>query len=295
MLRLATSALLCSALALTGCSAKQSTAPHSAAEVDATHRGVRSLESVEHPRLLVLQVLADNPMRSEANRARNAARHPAETLDFFGIETDMTVIEIGPSGGWYAEIIAPFVIDAGRYIGALDDPEGPRAHYRAGWEKLVQTHPEIFETAETTIFNPPAHHLADENSVDLILTFRHVHGWINAGTAEASFQEFFRALKPGGVLGLVQHRALPGTDASVTAKHGYVPEAWVIAAAEAAGFELEARSEINANPKDDTNHPEGVWSLVPTLKGSEADQARYREIGESDRMTLKFRKPVAAQ
>lgn len=287
--------LLVGAASVSGCASKQSPAPNAAeetAERAATQTSPRETDTPKASNLSVLETLAVNPLRSEANRARNDARHPAETLDFFGIEPDMTVVEIGPGGGWYAEIIAPFVLHAGTYIAGLDDPEGPRAHYRAGWERLVAAQPEIYGQAKTSVLNPPAHELADEDSVDLVVSFRHAHGWINNGTDAAILAEIFRVLKPGGTFGIVQHRAQAGAVHIESAKHGYVPQAWLVSAAEAAGFELVESSEINANPKDSADHPDGVWSLPPTLKGGEETEAQYRAIGESDRMTLKFRKPA---
>lgn len=300
--------LLAAALSFGGCAAKQTTddatsstskeQPSEATDSDETafpDRGARNRQVAGPDYLASLQLLADAPTRSEANRARNDARHPAETLNFFGLKPDMTVIEIGPGGGWYAEIIRPFVVHEGRYIAALDDPEGPRAHYRKGWERLVESQPALFGDAETTIFAPPTHTLADENSIDMVLTFRHAHGWINDARTTEVFEEFFRVLKPGGTLGVVTHRAAAGADHQAAAKKGYVPQDWLIEQAEKAGFELVEASEINANPKDTKDHPNGVWSLPPTLKSdSEEAKSAARAIGESDRMTLRFIKPAQA-
>lgn len=299
--------LLAAALSFGGCAAKQATEvavestdkdqPSVVTDGDEKtafpDRGARNRQIAEPNYLATLQVIADAPTRSDANLARNDARHPAETLNFFGLKPDMTVIEIGPGGGWYAEIIHPFVSHEGRYIAALDDPEGPRAHYRKGWERLVEAQPELFGNAETTIFAPPTHKLAEENSIDMILTFRHAHGWINDARYADVFEEFFRVLKPGGTLGLVTHRAAPGADHKAAAKKGYVPQDWLIEQAEKAGFELVEASEINANPNDTKDHANGVWTLPPTLKNdSEEAKNAARAIGESDRMTLKFIKPA---
>lgn len=287
-------ALLVGAASVSGCASKQSVADHAAQEVAerAASESPRQVVTPPLSRLETLEMLSINPLRSEENRARNAERHPAQTLDFFGIEPDMTVVEIGPGGGWYAEIIAPFVLNAGVYIAGLDDPEGPRAHYRAGWERLVAEQPEIYGKAQTSILNPPQHQLADESSVDMVLSFRHAHGWINDGRDAQVLAEIFRVLKPGGIFGIVQHRAKSDADHIESAKAGYVPQAWLVTAAEAAGFELVASSEINANPKDTKDHPNGVWSLPPTLRGEEDTRAQFEAIGESDRMTLKFHKPL---
>lgn len=294
--------LLSAALLMNGCGAKQSNASEEAIQSNAEtnsdpseeypDRGARNRQAQPLTRLEVLTVLANAPTRAEENRARNAARHPAETLDFFGIEPDMTVIEIGPGGGWYAEILRPYLLEKGRYIAALDAPDGHRAHYRKGWEKLVESQPELFADAETTVFSPPQYQLAEDDSIDMIVTFRHVHGWINDNTYAAIFPELFRVLKPGGVLGVVTHRAHEGADFKESAKAGYVPQEWVIAQAEKAGFVLDEASEINANPKDTKDHQNGVWSLPPTLKNETDDQQNFaRNIGESDRMTLRFVKP----
>jgi predicted methyltransferase len=147
----------------------------------------------------------------------------------------------------------------------------------------------------TATFEPPtAIDLGPDGSADLVLTFRNTHGWVRDGVAESVFGAAFRVLKPGGILGVTQHRAREGADPVESAKTGYVPEAHVVALAEAAGFELEERSEINANAKDTKDYPEGVWTLPPTLRLGEQDRERYLAIGESDRMTLRFRKPTAA-
>lgn len=293
--------LLSAALFMNGCGAKQSkasaseeaTAPSAEfTEEKYPDRGARNRQAQQTTNLEVLTILANAPTRSEAHRARNDARHPAETLDFFGIQPNMTVIEIGPGAGWYAEILRPYLLDHGRYIAGLDAPDGHRAHYRKGWDKLVETQPELFKDAETTVFSPPQYALAEDDSIDLIVTFRHVHGWINDNTYDAIFPELFRVLKPGGVLGVVTHRAPEGANVRESAKAGYVPQEWVIAQAEKAGFVLDEASEINANPKDTKDHQNGVWSLPPTLKNETNDQQKFaRNIGESDRMTLRFVKP----
>lgn len=227
--------------------------------------------------------------RSEENRARDAHRHPAETLAFFGLEPQMTVVEMGPGGGWYTEILAPVVRDEGQLIVAVANPE--TSEYTQRLVAVMQAHPEVFDRVQQQIFEPPDHlSLGEPNSADMVVTFRSTHGWINRGQAPAVFQAMFDVLKPGGVLGLVQHRAPEGS--TVSPESGYVTEAAVIEAATAAGFVLEERSEINANPNDDHDHPEGVWSLPPTLRG-EGDHAEFEAVGESDRMTLRFRKPAA--
>lgn len=277
---------LASTAAWSGCSKSTPMPDTVQSHVDAAARDARDASESR-----ALSAIIAGPHRSEANRARDTFRHPKETLEFFGLHPTTTVIEIGPSAGWYAEIIGPFVAAKGTYIAALDNPEGPRAHYRAGWERLTAAQPEMFGSTQTVIFDPPSHHLGEPNSVDMVLTFRHMHGWVNDGVVEQNLAEFLRVLKPGGTLGVVAHRAPVGADPRTSAKNGYLPQAWVIEQVERAGFELVDTSEINANPKDTADHPHGVWSLPPTLKGGDTDREIYTAIGESDRMTLKFRKP----
>jgi len=234
--------------------------------------------------------------RSEANKARDQYRHPAETLAFFGIEDGMTVMEIWPGGGWYTEILAPAMRDHGKLIIATWDPqvEGQPA-YRYELPKKMEDnfalHPEIYDQVTFEYFSPPdSPSLGDAESLDAIVTFRNTHGWISAGQAQDIFNEFARVLKPGGILGVVQHRADEGSDPLVSAKNGYVSEATVMEIAANAGFIFEAASEINANPKDNKDHPEGVWTLPPGYALGDVDKEKYAAIGESDRMTLRFRK-----
>jgi predicted methyltransferase len=234
--------------------------------------------------------------RNEANIARNAARHPVETLTFFGLEPEMTVIEALPGGGlWYGEILAPILRDRGQYIVADYDislPDQPEYRTRGratmlerfGKEADVFGHPKIVKLSA-----PESIDLGPPGTADMVLTFRNTHGWIRDGAAEQVYAAFFEVLKPGGVLGVVQHRAGPKTD--TTAFTGYVSEDRVIELATRAGFVLEARSEINANPKDTADYPDGVWTLPPTLTLKDKDREKYLAIGESDRMTLRFRKP----
>ena len=244
------------------------------------------------------QVLAQ-PHRSADNRARDAHRHPLETLTFFGIKPDQHVVEVWPGRGWYAEILAPFLRESGQYTAAgfVTDPAKGASGYRLESAKKLQarfeSQPELFDKARVTQLGSPDQWIAaPAGSADLVLTFRNVHNWLEDDAAASMFKAFFAALKPGGVLGLVEHRAKPGTSTEVMKKSGYVTEALVIELAAAAGFELEARSEINANPRDTADHPEGVWTLPPSLRLGDKDREKYVAIGESDRMTLRFRKPA---
>jgi len=245
--------------------------------------------------------------RSEANLARNRYRHPVGTLTFLGLQDGMTVLEIWPGSGWYSEVLAPVIRHHGQFLVASFDPDVTgQPEYRYGLHRQLlekfSDSPGIYDQVAVIPFSPPGSAtLGDANSIDLILTFRNTHGWISDGVAAQIFSEFERVLKPGGVLGLVQHRAEAGTDPKLTSEMGYVSEEAVIALAKSAGLYLEARSEVNANPADTKDYAEGVWTLPPgfamckeTASGPEMEacQAPWREIGESDRMTLRFRKPL---
>ena len=235
--------------------------------------------------------------RSESNKARDQYRHPSETLRFFGIKDGDTVMEILPGGGWYTEILAPAMRDHGKLIIATWDPkvEGQPSYRYELPKKMEETfakHPEVYDQVTFEYFSPPeSPSLGEAGSLDVIVTFRNTHGWIGAGQAQDIFNEFARVLKPGGVLGVVQHRADDGSDPEVSAKQGYVSEATVKEIASNAGFEFEASSEINANPKDTKDHPKGVWTLPPGHATGDENREKYEAIGESDRMTLRFRKP----
>ncbi|NND39555.1 MAG: class I SAM-dependent methyltransferase [Pseudomonadales bacterium] len=245
---------------------------------------------------------ADGDHRSEKNRARNAYRHPVQTLAFFGLRDDMTVIEISPGGLWYSEILAPVLKDNGQFIAAGYDvavPGQPAYRYKQT-EAMLQrfaNEPEHFGNARVVPFSPPlSGSLGLDASADMVLTFRNSHGWMRDGIAGQVYRAAFDVLKPGGVFGVVQHRGenrwLANTGSDSDRKiSGYLPQSAVIAAAESVGFVLEATSEINANPKDSKDHPSGVWTLPPSLRLKEVDKEKYLAIGESDRMTLRFRKP----
>ncbi|GAB2518534.1 class I SAM-dependent methyltransferase [Lysobacter humi (ex Lee et al. 2017)] len=237
--------------------------------------------------------------RSPENRARDVWRHPKETLSFFMVRPDQTVIEITPGGGWYSEILAPYLRDDGRYVAAVIDPAGEtneraRDYYAKGLADLrakFAGDAARFDRAQIVPFNQKAPVFGATNSADVVLTFRNVHNWRMSGNAEAMFKGFFDVLKPGGVLGVVEHRAK--ADVPATDKSGYVGQAQVIAMAQAAGFVLDGQSEVNANPKDTKDHPNGVWMLPPANRHDAKDAAKYKAIGESDRMTLRFVKPRA--
>lgn len=236
--------------------------------------------------------------RSDENKARDRYRHPAETLHWFELKPTMSVVEIWPGAGWYSEILAPYLKDCGQYYAAGFDPESAVPFYRSNAQKLAkkfQAAPAIYGQARITVLQPPEKtDIAPPNSVDRVLTFRNVHNWMKAGKAEQVFNAMYRALKPGGILGVVEHRAQANTIQDEQALSGYVSEAYVMQLATQAGFLLKGRSEINANPADSKNHPKGVWTLPPSLRLEDKDRDKYLAIGESDRMTLKFIKPPGA-
>ena len=242
-----------------------------------------------------LEAISNGPHRSDSNKARNESRHPIATLEFFGLQKDMTVVEILPATGWYTEIIAPYVAAEGKLYAAHFSPNSAltyAARSLEGFEEKVTGNPEIYGKITIRHIDPPYEVIiAPPASADLAMTFRNVHNWIMAGQELEYFETFYAALKPGGILGVVEHRALPGSSMEIMETTGYVTEAYVIEIAEKAGFEFVASSEINANPKDLTDYPAGVWTLPPSYRLGDDDRDEYTAIGESDRMTLKFRKP----
>jgi predicted methyltransferase len=234
--------------------------------------------------------------RSPENIARNAQRNPKETLEFFGLRPDSVVVEIWPSGGWYTEIIAPYVRDQGKYYAAHWDPDSQVEFIQRGIQNFrdkLAIRPDLYDRVEMTALAPPEKtEIAPPGSADLVLTFRNIHNWMPAGTADVMFEAMYKALKPGGVLGVVEHRGNPEVPQDPRARSGYVNEDYAIELARKAGFVLDARSEINANPADTKDYEGGVWTLPPTLRRGEEDREKYLAIGESDRFTLRFRKPA---
>ncbi len=233
--------------------------------------------------------------RTERERARDAFRHPEETLVFFGLREDMTVVELWPGGGYYTAILAPVLAARGQLVVTHFDPKGdPKSEdteeAQAILGRLAKS-PDVFGKVAPRQLQRPALTLGPDGSADLVVTFRNVHNWIDEGSADQVFAAVARVLKKGGVLGVEEHRGKPGMSVQQIKDTGYVPESVVIALAEKAGLRLAARSEINANPKDTTDHPKGVWALPPVLANKDADREKYVAIGESDRMTLKFDKP----
>lgn len=244
-----------------------------------------------------LQAAATGRHRAADNIARNSARHPVETLEFFGLRADMTVVEIWPGGGgWYTEVLAPYLRGAGVLYAANYDGSTGVEYFARNAEVLKQNlaaNPAVYDKVNVTSLMPPnSVSPAPAGSADLVVTFRNLHNWVRDGRAEAMFAAAFTLLKPGGTLGLVAHR---GTDAMVgaeSAKTGYLAESEALHLAAAAGFEFVAKSEINANPRDTKDHPKGVWTLPPSYRAGDVERDKYAAIGESDRMTMKFTKPV---
>ena len=240
--------------------------------------------------------------RGEA-AARDVWRHPVETLNFFGVEPSSTVIEIWPGGGWYADILAPWIAaNGGTYVAAHFDAESPSEYRVRSRENFTARMADtgLYGEVEIVDFGHDSGPIVEAGTADAVLTFRNVHNWLIDGWGEKAFADFYDALRPGGVLGVVDHRLPSTAEQDPRARTGYVQEAYVIALAEEAGFELVGSSEINANPADTADHPFGVWTLPPSRRSpgdddpaaADFDRAAYDAIGESDRMTLLFRKPV---
>jgi predicted methyltransferase len=228
--------------------------------------------------------------RSAANAVRDPYRHPAETLAFFGIQPNSTVVEILPgSGGYYMEILAPWLKDKGVYIAANRDGSLPQ--YMPDHQRLLKRltdEPALYGQVQVTPFRADRHAIAPAGSADVVISFRNLHNWLLDGELGPSLNAFHKALKPGGVLGIVDHRGRTDQTQEQQIASGYVREDVAIALIEKAGFLLQARSEINANPLDTKDHPEGVWTLPPSYRLKDKDRAKYAAIGESDRFTLRF-------
>jgi predicted methyltransferase len=248
-----------------------------------------------------IRAAAAMPHRAEANRKRDVYRHPIETLAFFGVKPDMTVVEMYPGGGWYTEILAPLLrdhgkliattIDASSYTGGPQDKPGVKGAHDL--QERFKTQPDLFGKVQTARIDPPnSWDLGPDGSADMVLTFRSIHDWVRDGYADKVVAAMYKVLKRGGVLGVEAHRAPnANADPAVVGKTGYLSEAFVIALVEKAGFKLAGRSDVNANPKDAHDYPEGVWTLPPTLRLGDKNRDYYTMVGESDRMTLRFVKP----
>ncbi len=234
--------------------------------------------------------------RTDPEKARDVYRHPLETLEFFGLRDDMTVVELSPGNGWFTAVLAPVLAERGKLRVAGSDPNGPpekesTQHARELAARMSKDSAS-FGKVETLVVNwrSPDLSFGPDGSADMVLTFRNAHNWLAAGMADKVLAAARKVLKPGGILGVTDHRAKPDapTDAKTFEETGYVPEAYLVKVVEGAGFKLVGKSEINANPKDTKDYPKGVWTLPPTYELKDVDHAKYEAIGESDRMTLKF-------
>jgi predicted methyltransferase len=232
--------------------------------------------------------------RTPAAVARDPARHPAEELAFFGIKPTMTVIEIWPSGGYWTEILAPYLHDHGTYYAAgLPKSMGDRAAKAVEkFQAKLDADKALYGNVKLTEFGKGVSDIAPPGSADLVVTFRNLHNWVADGWADQAMASFYSALKPGGILGIEDHRGPADKPQDPDAKSGYIRQDYAIALARKAGFEYVGASEIDANPKDTKDYPEGVWTLPPDLTLGDKDRAKYVAIGEADNFVLKFRKPL---
>ena len=237
----------------------------------------------------------------EASSARDVYRNPQATLEFFRLKENMTVVEIWPGGkGWYTEILAPYLKDKGQFYAAHFNEDSSSGFFRNARESFAEklaASPELYSKVKLTSFNPPNYtDIAPENSADLVLTFRNIHNWYMRGGGDervlSAFKTFYKTLKPGGMLGVVEHRLADSRDLSEQEASGYMRQDYVMDMAIKAGFSFIDASVINRNIKDTSDHPKGVWTLPPSLRLGEQNKAQYIAIGESDRMTLLFQKPT---
>ena len=230
--------------------------------------------------------------RSQEHRARDVYRHPKDTLLFFGVQPEMTVVEVWPGAGWYTEVLAPLLRERGKLYAAHLDPASSEYAKNTvdAFKARLTARPDLYDKVVlTTLAAPPAkNELAPPDSADAVLTFRNLHNWMMFGWERAAFEAMHAALKPGGVLGVVEHRGDPQLPQDPKAASGYVNEQYAIDLIESVGFRLVARSNVNANPLDTKDYEKGVWTLPPGYAAGDADRSRYTQIGESDRFTLKF-------
>ncbi|HUI60079.1 MAG TPA: methyltransferase domain-containing protein, partial [Steroidobacteraceae bacterium] len=247
-----------------------------------------STTSTRQSTALALDAILAGTHRSEENRARDRYRHPEETLLFFGIRPEMRVLEVWPEPGWYTEIVAPLVRQRGRYYAAVIAPD-PQSKYVADrlsdFRSKLAEHPELYDRVEVVTFPADGGDVVPPGSVDLAVTFRNIHNWMARDTAAKAFATLYRALKPGGVLGVVEHRGNASMPQDPRAKSGYVNEDYAIRLIEGQGFRLVGESQVNANPRDSKDYEQGVWTLPPTYRLGEKDREKYAAIGESDRFT----------
>ncbi len=263
--------------------------------------------AVESEAPTTIEAAVAGPWRSASDKARDPWRRPVESLKFWGLKPGQTVVEFWPGAGWYTDILAPFLAATNGKLYAAnlqtDGGDAAAAQVVEAFRRKIADNRKVYGEVEITAFGPTSGPVAPAGSADLVLFLRNLHNWMAAGIAEKAFRDAFAALKPGGVLGVEEHRAKPGDTPDLLAESGYVQQAYAIRLAQEAGFQLAAASEINANPKDTKDHPFGVWTLPPVRRSSERgqpadpafDRAKYDAIGESDRMTLRFVKPAQPQ
>ena len=253
-----------------------------------------STTSTRETTALALDNILAGSQREVENSARDRYRHPKETLLFFGIRPEMKVLEVWPEPGWYTEIIAPLVREHGKYYAAViaADPESKYVTGRlSDYQQKLASKPDLYGAVEVVTFPSDGTDVVPPGSLDMVVTFRNIHNWMARDCAEQAFATLYKALKPGGVLGVVEHRGNPAIAQDPKAKSGYVNEDYAIRLIEGQGFRLVGESQVNANPKDTKDYEQGVWTLPPTYRLGEQDRQKYAQIGESDRFTLKFVKP----
>jgi predicted methyltransferase len=274
--------LLVSATGAFAC-AHKSDAPSPSASTTATAGAPAASADTEAKLRSVLAM----PHRSDAERARDQYRHPVETLSFFGLRDDMNVVELWPGGGWYTEVLAPFLKDKG-HLAVTNTAKGKK------YSDMLAAKPDVYGKVEQRIIDAPkSMNFGPDGSADLVVTFRNIHGWNSDDKPydDQVYAAVYKVLKSGGVFGVEEHRAKPGADPKELKGTGYISEDWVIKRVQEAGFRFVGKSEVNANPMDTKDYPKGVWTLPPTLREGDKDKDKYLAIGESDRMTLKFVKP----
>jgi predicted methyltransferase len=239
---------------------------------------------------------ANGKHRSEKNITRNTYRNPVETLMFFEVKPNMSVVEISPGAGWYSEILGPFLKKKGTLhltIFSDDSKKSYAPKLNKSIRDLTSNKDQFGKVSFSTLETPDfVSSIGAENSMDRVLTFRNIHNWMKDGKLEEVLKEFYKVLKPGGILGIVEHRDRSGKKQDPMAKSGYVREDYLIKKVQDIGFEFLAKSEVNANYNDNANHPNGVWTLPPRLRYEGKNKEKYLAIGESDRMTIKFKKPL---
>lgn len=253
-----------------------------------------STTSTRQTTAVALDSILAGSQRSEQNRARDRYRHPKETLLFFGLRPEMSVLEVWPEPGWYTEVIAPLVRERGKYYAAViaADPQSKYVSARlADYQSKLADRPDLYGRVAAVTFPFDGSDVVPPGSLDMIVTFRNIHNWMARDSAGVAFATMYKALKPGGVLGVVEHRGNPAVPQDPKAKSGYVNEDYAIRLIEGQGFRLVGESQVNANPKDTRDYEQGVWTLPPTYRLGEQDRQKYADIGESDRFTLKFVKP----